>query len=117
MYCLLNFSPSDLQTAISIGDGSGTNHFFFQAEDGIRFLTVTGVQTCALPILKRSLFSVSAFSWGALMRSLSIGSSPVFSSNSRSCMNRGPSQIGRASCRERVEMSGVEHCVDGDTHV
>src|SRR2546427_11323636 len=34
--------------------------FFFQAEDGIRDLTVTGVQTCALPIsnapflLKRS---------------------------------------------------------------
>src|SRR2546430_6762471 len=26
-------------------------HFFFQAEDGIRDLTVTGVQTCALPIL------------------------------------------------------------------
>src|SRR2546430_12911097 len=24
--------------------------FFFQAEDGIRYLTVTGVQTCALPI-------------------------------------------------------------------
>src|SRR6266853_4721293 len=24
--------------------------FFFQAEDGIRGLTVTGVQTCALPI-------------------------------------------------------------------
>src|SRR2546430_663613 len=28
---------------------SGAN-FFFQAEDGIRDLTVTGVQTCALPI-------------------------------------------------------------------
>src|SRR5256886_12367187 len=26
--------------------------FFFQAEDGIRDLTVTGVQTCALPIYK-----------------------------------------------------------------
>src|SRR2546430_5523639 len=25
-------------------------YFFFQAEDGIRDLTVTGVQTCALPI-------------------------------------------------------------------
>src|SRR5438309_6112719 len=25
--------------------------FFFQAEDGIRYGTVTGVQTCALPIL------------------------------------------------------------------
>src|SRR5271169_7077310 len=24
--------------------------FFFQAEDGIRYATVTGVQTCALPI-------------------------------------------------------------------
>src|SRR2546430_7424810 len=28
--------------------------FFFQAEDGIRDLTVTGVQTCALPIWCRS---------------------------------------------------------------
>src|SRR2546430_3150733 len=29
---------------------AGTGLFFFQAEDGIRDLTVTGVQTCALPI-------------------------------------------------------------------
>src|SRR5256886_15377861 len=28
--------------------------FFFQAEDGIRDLTVTGVQTCALPIFAPS---------------------------------------------------------------
>src|SRR2546430_4435460 len=28
----------------------GMFFFFFQAEDGIRDLTVTGVQTCALPI-------------------------------------------------------------------
>src|SRR2546430_3987065 len=28
----------------------GDAGFFFQAEDGIRDLTVTGVQTCALPI-------------------------------------------------------------------
>src|SRR3990172_3566840 len=26
--------------------------FFFQEEDGIRYVAVTGVQTCALPILK-----------------------------------------------------------------
>src|SRR5438093_12352953 len=26
--------------------------FFFQAEDGIRYWSVTGVQTCALPILE-----------------------------------------------------------------
>src|SRR5216684_2328106 len=28
--------------------------FFFQAEDGIRDVAVTGVQTCALPICRRS---------------------------------------------------------------
>src|SRR2546430_7936266 len=31
--------------------------FFFQAEDGIRDLTVTGVQTCALPIWLQLFFS------------------------------------------------------------
>src|SRR5438874_13790793 len=31
----------------------GTVFFFFQAEDGIRDLYVTGVQTCALPICVR----------------------------------------------------------------
>src|SRR5207245_6197024 len=30
--------------------------FFFQAEDGIRDATVTGVQTCALPISSRGLY-------------------------------------------------------------
>src|SRR2546430_1919829 len=30
--------------------------FFFQAEDGIRDLTVTGVQTCALPISKSAIW-------------------------------------------------------------
>src|SRR2546421_12543276 len=34
--------------------------FFFQAEDGIRDLIVTGVQTCALPIL--ALFSFNDLS-------------------------------------------------------
>src|SRR2546430_9577080 len=33
---------------------------FFQAEDGIRDLTVTGVQTCALPIFGPSTTSVRA---------------------------------------------------------
>src|SRR2546430_4088432 len=35
---------------LSSMDRSGSCSFFFQAEDGIRDLTVTGVQTCALPI-------------------------------------------------------------------
>src|SRR5690606_40283738 len=36
--------------------------FFFQAEDGIRDFHVTGVQTCALPILKLS-WEVARHSW------------------------------------------------------
>ena len=34
-----------------MGGGGGGVVFFFQAEDGIRDTSVTGVQTCALPIL------------------------------------------------------------------
>src|SRR5579862_2001708 len=37
---------------------SGVIFFFFQAEDGIRVGTVTGVQTCALPIYRSPLFVV-----------------------------------------------------------
>src|SRR2546427_1151368 len=36
--------------ARSTTEATGKVFFFFQAEDGIRDLTVTGVQTCALPI-------------------------------------------------------------------
>src|SRR5256886_5729153 len=36
--------------------------FFFQAEDGIRALTVTGVQTCALPICRDWLRAVAQLS-------------------------------------------------------
>src|SRR5260370_8884185 len=32
---------------------SGLRFFFFQAEDGIRDSSVTGVQTCALPIYQK----------------------------------------------------------------
>src|SRR5690606_39868436 len=35
--------------------------FFFQAEDGIRDFHVTGVQTCALPILQEALLEEGAF--------------------------------------------------------
>src|SRR5256884_3383671 len=46
--------------------------FFFQAEDGIRDVAVTGVQTCALPIyLERrtsSLKQVARFNEGGQMR-------------------------------------------------
>src|SRR5689334_25149232 len=43
--------------------------FFFQAEDGIRDGTVTGVQTCALPILARGQI---LFTEGELCRGLHV---------------------------------------------
>src|SRR2546430_6881852 len=44
--------PASVSGAVAAGNDcrrAGV-FFFFQAEDGIRDLTVTGVQTCALPI-------------------------------------------------------------------
>src|SRR5690349_21910731 len=38
------------------------SYFFFQAEDGIRDLYVTGVQTCALPISHMGSCDASEFS-------------------------------------------------------
>src|SRR5205085_5839735 len=97
--------------------------FFFQAEDGIRDLTVTGVQTCALPILilgrlkpaprQAALAGADTF---AIIRSKR---SPTRTSFSNSCWDRRirkwrsicemmlttSTEIGRASCRERVEIS------------
>ena len=35
------------------------DRYFFQAEDGIRDVAVTGVQTCAVPILKCQLFQTA----------------------------------------------------------
>src|SRR2546425_12017824 len=41
------------EAAVLVGERAcGCFFFFFQAEDGIRDKLVTGVQTCALPILK-----------------------------------------------------------------
>src|SRR5437762_11780701 len=39
------------------------NYFFFQAEDGIRDTSVTGVQTCALPISRDRSLRVLAIGW------------------------------------------------------
>src|SRR3972149_3806121 len=62
----------------------------FQAEDGIRYLTVTGVQTCALPIYTSELQSQSKDG----IRDLTV-------TGVQTC------EIGRASGRERVEISVV----------
>src|SRR2546430_3023700 len=88
--------------------------FFFQAEDGIRDLTVTGVQTCALPIF----FAVTPFNFTAIGGNLPtsaalMGNTVVWKPASTAAYSAHfimrllqeaglPDEIGRASCRERV---------------
>src|SRR5438874_8015196 len=49
-YCIKDIRLYVLSYSTSIGCIVRRFFFFFQAEDGIRDLYVTGVQTCALPI-------------------------------------------------------------------
>src|SRR5690625_7236615 len=81
--------------------------FFFQAEDGIRDRHVTGVQTCALPILRATvrrdprLIELPDGRWECGLRLLegSVLTHRVRSSTSgRDLLFLG--EIGRASCRE-----------------
>src|SRR5438874_7533693 len=101
--------------------------FFFQAGDGIRYLYVTGVQTCALPIPPSSLSPLkqtrsahaSTLSWTigscarpkrsvAMRQPLPRSSTTAIplSAPRRTSSWRG-TEIGRASCRERGRMSMV----------
>src|SRR5207302_8103506 len=92
--------------------------FFFQAEDGIRDFHVTGVQTCALPISVPIRWSVlyglnpmagviEVYRWALLGAGDFPAGSLALSVLVGSLVLAGGVQIGRASCRERVEMAVV----------
>src|SRR5437763_14831472 len=77
--------------------------FFFHAEDGIRATSVTGVQTCALPIslerlddpLGRPRFVGRPLAVNGVVQ---VENPPAL---------RRRDKIGRASCRERESLVGV----------
>src|SRR3712207_7398999 len=57
-----------------LGACSNEFFFFFQAEDGIRDIGVTGVQTCALPILRvRTIALLAILALAALLRFNELG--------------------------------------------
>ena len=73
--------------------------FFFQAEDGIRDVAVTGVQTCALPICGNMQILTATENrrkWATV--------DPEVKANIQKSLEeeRLRHEIGRASCRERV---------------
>src|SRR5207248_8150329 len=95
--------------------------FFFQAEDGIRDRTVTGVQTCALPISGNGLFTIAirrlgwrisydeeAIAWTEAPETAGQLIRQRFRWTFGTLQSFWKHEIGRASCRERVESLGVD---------
>src|SRR5205085_4298592 len=96
-----------------------------QAEDGIRDLTVTGVQTCALPIFRQKANCQACHGWagdgrkmdeqmpdGANLRQTRLDRAALIMTIKCGLPGTGMppfdrfaySEIGRASCRERGEI-------------
>src|SRR5205809_6704348 len=90
--------------------------FFFQAEDGIRDVAVTGVQTCALPIyriLQREptvMTLVMRIRFGLLVLSLLVCATPAWAQTKRSEERR----VGK-ECRSRGTPSSWKLRRDGDS--
>src|SRR2546421_1375476 len=107
----LKYASRTVQSASPLYDM--LSFFFFQAEDGIRDLIVTGVQTCALPISTGDPRKGDASRSG---RRLAWSSGRGAAADPRGMLfgqwseSHGPRaerppdrhEIGRASCRERV---------------
>src|SRR5206468_7714814 len=100
-----------------------------QAEDGIRDLIVTGVQTCALPIFRHRCAWQHSCTTAGMKGSVkcrrttqkqrqeqsflwrtrkNVRIRPLDKKDQRKVPNVNRAQIGRASCRERVEDMGVQ---------
>src|SRR5699024_12122006 len=94
-------------------------YFFFQAEDGIRDRNVTGVQTCALPICSSSFDGLSrpdhCCDTSPLRHQQQCEATAALRTQHRPALTARVAlgeapiapEIGRASCRERVETSRV----------
>src|SRR2546430_12049030 len=80
---------------------NSSSFVFFQAEDGIRYLTVTGVQTCALPIYPISLSSASA---AAASASASRPAPPAPAPSTRTSSSRC------ACASRRASGAGIVNC-------
>src|SRR5688572_28067532 len=89
--------------------------FFFQAEDGIRDLTVTGVQTCALPIFCPTSRAGSPISARRRWRELPSSFPPISTPRSRN--GAKCSRARKASVSERVRQeTAFKYTYNGGVH-
>src|SRR3712207_9434645 len=80
--------------------------FFFQAEDGIRDIGVTGVQTCALPISSPAARGDARRAPWCSMPAAGWRTGSAATSRARGASG-GSRLIGREACRGRGEISVV----------
>src|SRR2546427_7984833 len=83
-------------------------HFFFQAEDGIRDLTVTGVQTCALPISShvRSLVPQSRVEWAERAQGFPVrGDQQVHIALERDVEREAAPKLTRGDAQHRLQVA------------
>src|SRR5207248_6789657 len=107
---------------------------FFQAEDGIRDRTVTGVQTCALPISTLEASRTDVLAADAAIKTAAADLVRAQADEEKAKLDYGRAQglfkaeliakseydmrkneIGRASCRERVEIWEGDGCGKKET--
>src|SRR5699024_11348849 len=107
---------------------------FFQAEDGIRDRNVTGVQTCALPIYKKTHTGArysQSFVQTIIIMGVTVSVVMIVIGNNvavafglvgafsiirfRSAMSDPKDKIGRASCRERAQITELARERDENT--
>mgnify|MGYP007135091516 CR=1 FL=1 len=79
-------------------EGHEPSYFFFQAEDGIRDVAVTGVQTCALPIWATSTQAVAEIKTVSA-KNISLDRKPL--SNGTPAMERSEERRVGKECRSR----------------
>src|SRR6266853_5069207 len=89
--------------------------FFFQAEDGIRDLTVTGVQTCALPIYVEANLALMQLCHPLLKLALRGGRIVVIGSKNVPAPGPGAAaySASKAALNQLARVAGVEWAQDG----
>src|SRR3989449_11670296 len=84
--------------------------FFFQAEDGIRDVAVTGVQTCALPIsFRRDRYHSPTVVWGRVVNALLAGLARQLPAGDVGAQHAAPLRDAVHRITDAVDHSGLRH--------